>query len=112
MDSGRKYNDDGAGYRRPDPTRRSIVLLFTVGSCLLIVPLAIVLIGSPLCRADSICSSNQDYRVEISTFPYVMIGGGILIGYNMKRIADSMKFDNSENGESEDGDPGDATLQR
>ena len=103
MNSGRKY-DDSPNFRRPEPSRRSIFILFAVGSCLLVIPLAVVLSANYFCRIEGVCHPTEDYRIEVSAFPYVMIGGGIIIGYNMKRISDAARYD-----EERDGDGGSST---
>ena len=102
--------DRNPSYRRPDPSRRSIILLFTIGSFLLIIPLSVVLIETPMCRASSAaCNTSETYKLAVSAFPYVMIGGGMLIGYNMKRISDSMRYDERD-GDASDEDGGDTAL--
>jgi hypothetical protein len=91
LDSGRSGRP---AIRRPEPSRKSILLLFTIGSLMLVVPLVTVLASAQLCRSDaSECFRSEAVRLTFSGLPYVMIGGGILIGYNMKRISDSITYD-------------------
>ena len=60
---------------------------------MLVLPLALVLATNPVCppSTETICSTSSAYKFVLTFFPYVMLAGGLIIGYNMKRIADSMK---------------------
>jgi hypothetical protein len=83
--------------KRPEMTRKSIFVLFAIGSLMLVIPLGTVLTENSICRSSaSACIHSDGYRYLISSFPYVMIGGGLLIGYNMKRISDSINFEESD----------------
>jgi hypothetical protein len=56
---------------------------------MLVVPLSTVVSENSACRADaSSCNHTAEYRYLVSAFPYVMLGGGVVIAYNMKRISD------------------------
>jgi hypothetical protein len=83
-------------------TKRSIAIFFSVGALLLVIPVGVVLSENSACRANaSACIHSDAYRYLVSAFPYIMIGGGLLIGYNMKRISDSINLHNLED-ETED----------
>jgi len=85
-------------------SRKSVIILFTVGAILLVVPVGTVLSENSICRADAAsCIHSDAYRYLVSAFPYVMLGGGILIGYNMKRISDAARIPELDE-ESEDDD--------
>jgi hypothetical protein len=87
--------------RRTELTRKSVVILFAVGAILLAAPLGTVLTEYSICRSDSsACIHSEDYRYLVSAFPYIMLAGGILIAYNMKRISDSINrpLDEGEEG--------------
>jgi hypothetical protein len=88
-------------------TRKSVIIFFAIGAVLLAVPVGAVLTENALCRVDTVsCIHTGDYRFLISTFPYVMLGGGVLIAFNMKRISDSINApDNDENEEGSDDGP-------
>ena len=77
---------------RSPPSRRSIITFFAVGGILLVFPLALVVTTNPVCGIDSsaICSTPA-YKFGLSFFPYLMLAGGLIIGYNMKRVSDSLK---------------------
>jgi len=67
---------------------------------MLVVPLGTVLAENSICRSNAAaCIHSDEYRYLVSLFPYIMIGGGLLIGYNMKRISDSINKEESD-GES------------
>ena len=56
---------------------------------MLVVPLGTVLMENSACRASVLdCNHSDYYRYLVSAFPYVMLVGGALIAYNMKRISD------------------------
>jgi hypothetical protein len=88
--------------KRPEVTRRDVILLFAIGSLMLVIPLGTILTENSMCRANaSSCINSESYRYLVSSFPYVMIAGGLLIGYNMKRISDSINYDDQD----EEADP-------
>jgi hypothetical protein len=93
-------------FRRQGPSRKSIIALFAVGSLMLVIPLAVVLGSVQLCRSDTTtCFRSEPVRVIFTAFPYVMIGGGVLVGYNMKRVSDSITYDPKRDAaDEEDGD--------
>ncbi|MFI5421882.1 MAG: hypothetical protein ACHQ1H_13015 [Nitrososphaerales archaeon] len=83
--------------KRPEITRRGVILLFVIGSLMLVIPLGTVLAENSACRGNSAeCIHSEAYRYLVSSFPYVMIGGGLLIGYNMKRISDSINAEEED----------------
>ena len=83
-------------------SKRSVTILFVVGAILLVAPLGTVLSENASCKSDtSSCGiHSEDYRYLLSASPYIMLGGGVLIGFNMKRISDSIN--SSELDEEED----------
>ena len=75
------------------PKRRYVVVLFVFGFLLMGLPVIFVMYWpsgsecvSGLSRA--ICAGTEFYRASVGFLPYVMVIGGILVGYVMKRIAD------------------------
>ncbi|HYB03598.1 MAG TPA: hypothetical protein VED17_03990 [Nitrososphaerales archaeon] len=77
--------------KRQELSRKSMVILFTVGAIMLAAPLGTVLSESAICKSDaSSCIHSEDYGYLVSAFPYIMLGGGVLIGFNMKRISDAI----------------------
>jgi hypothetical protein len=74
---------------------------------MLVIPVGTVLTENSICRASaSACNHTDAYRYLVSSFPYVMLSGGLLIGYNMKRISDAMNFDHrNEEMDSDYSDP-------
>jgi hypothetical protein len=94
MDSSSHFS---AATKRPEITRRGVILLFVIGSLMLAIPLGTVLAENSACRANSAeCIHSDAYRYLVSSFPYVMIGGGLLVGYNMKRISDSINAEEED----------------
>ena len=70
--------------------KRYSVRLFAVGGILLLVPFAFVLFeGSSCANATPTCLSSGTTKFINTIFPYPMLAGGLLIGYGMKRLADS-----------------------
>lgn len=59
---------------------------------MLVLPLALVVATTPACTSESgsLCSTSS-YKFGLSFFPYVMLAGGLIIGYNMKRVSDSLR---------------------
>jgi len=86
---------------------KSVIILFAVGAIMLVAPLGTVLSENSICRSNaSSCDHSDVYRYLVSSFPYVMLGGGVLIGYNMKRVSDSINSHSldDKNKEGENGD--------
>lgn len=80
---------------------------FTVGAALLVVPLIVIItLGSPACTqgpsVPSYCVSSSTFKFLSSFLPFVMVVGGVLIGYRMKKISDSLKPEDDEDEERED----------
>lgn len=94
--------------RRAELTSKYVVLLFTVGVIMLVAPVGTVLSENSMCKANlPSCNHTDAYRYLVSAFPYIMLGGGVLIAYNMKRISDqinSQSQDESDKSEREEGD--------
>ncbi len=76
------------------PPRNSLVALFVMGAILLLIPLIfILLVGGHACNVGVLvnsCTLPSNYRIMVPALPYLMVVGGVLIGYNMKRISDSL----------------------
>jgi len=88
---------DYTATKRPEITRRGVVLLFAIGSLMLVVPLGTILTENSMCKANpTSCINTQSYRYLVSAFPYIMIAGGLMIAYNMKRISDSINYEEPE----------------
>jgi cytochrome bd-type quinol oxidase subunit 2 len=77
----------------------SMIWLFVIAGLLLTVPFALVLIwDSSFClpgqglsfATTSLCPSPGLFKNFISFFPFLMVIGAVLIGYNLKRISDSL----------------------
>jgi hypothetical protein len=86
-------------------SKKSVVILFAVGAIMLVAPLGTALSENSLCKTNATaCNHSDDYRYLISSFPYIMLGGGLLIGYNMKRISDSINAQHIDDQEEEDDD--------
>jgi hypothetical protein len=89
--------------KRPEITRRGVILLFAIGSLMLVVPLGTILTENSMCKSSpAACIDSQSYRYLVSAFPYIMIAGGLLIAYNMKRISDSINYEDDEEAERDD----------
>jgi hypothetical protein len=58
---------------------------------MLVLPLALVVSSNPSCNPGSACSKSTLEKFGISLIPYVMIAGGIIIAYNMKKLSDSLR---------------------
>jgi hypothetical protein len=94
MDSSPHFS---ASTKRPEITRRGVILLFAIGSLMLVIPLGIVLAENSTCGANPTeCIHSEAYRYLVSSFPYIMIGGGLLIAYNMKKISDSINAEEAD----------------
>jgi hypothetical protein len=87
-----------------------MVWFFLVGALLLVVPLVLVVVwDSPLCSlaqtptpsTAGYCPSPSLFKNFISFFPFLMIIGAVLIGYNLKRISDSLLPPKGESGEDD-----------
>ena len=48
-----------------------------------------ITLGYPCNGGSTDCASSEYARMMNTFFPYPMIAGGLLIGYGMKKIADS-----------------------
>ncbi len=93
-----------------------MLLFFIVGAGLLVVPLALVLMwDGPACsgalynfvETSYVCIPTRLLKTLTSFFPFVMVIGAVLIGYNLKKISDSNlppKEEDEENLEDEEED--------
>jgi hypothetical protein len=90
--------------------RNSIIVFFVTGAILLAVPLILVVIwDGPTCGlaqpaslgASGFCPSAHLFKSLISMFPFLMVIGAVLIGYNLKRISDSMLPPKEESGKDD-----------
>ncbi len=79
---------------------------------MLVAPLGTILSENSICRADaSSCIRSEAYGYVVASFPYIMLGGGVLIGYNMKRVSDSINSSGLD-GENEEEDEGGSLASR
>lgn len=78
------------GHNREIVSKRSMFLFFLIGAIMLVSPLVLVIM--------------KVYAYGMGFFPYVMIAGGLIIGYNMKRISDSLRYDDDDD-ENNSGEP-------
>lgn len=86
-----------------------MISFFVIGGILLVLPLALILfwnssgcyaIGS---RVEGYCPSSYEFRILLSFLPFLMLVGGVLIGYNLKKVSDrfSPPEEEEEEGEQE-----------
>jgi hypothetical protein len=78
--------------------KNSIIRFFVVGFALMIIPVVLILFWNHLgCFSQSLEHSvvsnyclpgNLDKNME-ALLPFIMVVGGVLVGYNIKRISDS-----------------------
>lgn len=90
------------GTRDNEIPKASIIKFFTVGGLLLVMPLVVVLdwpTNSCVTSAVDFCMGSHAYKMMTNFLPYVMVVGGVLIGYNMKRISDSLRVNEGTNTE-------------
>lgn len=88
------------------PSRDSIIAFFVIGALLLFVPLSFAFyFGSQPCDIPlpygASCPPPLLYKEIAPALPFVMIIGGVLIGYNLKRISDSLLPSDEEEGEQD-----------
>ena len=82
--------------------KKSSARLFVVGGVLLVVPLIVVIFESSICsNSSSTCLNSGATKIINTIFPYPMLAGGLLIGYAMKRFADSKQAEST----NEDDEP-------
>ena len=82
-------SDDGKG--KQTTGKRSVFLLFILGGLMVTLPLILMLNwSSSTCSVTvhNFCRGSQLYRTSASVLPYVMLAGGAVVGYNMKRVYD------------------------
>ncbi len=84
---------------------------------MLVAPLGVVLSAANVCKSNPApCVNSIAYKDSVTFLPYVMIGGGVMIAYNMKRISDSLGGSESDGGgdngndQNPEGRPRDAGL--
>jgi len=73
--------------------KRSVLAVFLIGGLMVVVPFLLVLNwSSNTCSADllNFCRGSQFYKTARTIFPYLMLAGGAIVGYNMKRVYDSL----------------------
>ena len=71
--------------------------LFVIGGILLLVPIIVILFSDSTCvDGASTCLGSTTIRIIDTIFPYPMLGGGLLIGYGMKKLADSKEESEDE----------------
>ncbi len=93
--------------KNPELNKKSVAFLFAVGTILLVVPVGTVLSETAMCKSDvSACIHSEDYGFLVSSFPYLMLGGGVLIAFNMKRVSDLINSSLADEEGDEDSDDG------
>jgi len=96
--------------RRKEIPRASVIKFFVVGGLLLVTPLVAVMNWPTRgCEfsTENVCFGSEAYKVSVTLLPYVMLIGGVIIGYNMKRISDSMNESGERRGNREEEGGGD-----
>lgn len=103
----------------PGWNSRSVIIFFVSGLVLLLVPLTLILVWSgPACglaegqKSGEFCPTHQLFDTFVSLFPFLMVIGGVLIGYNLKRISDSLLPPKEADDGEDDGeeDPSDIEM--
>jgi hypothetical protein len=97
-------HDPANGETEGAPSKKSLLIYFAVGAVLLVTPLVLVFAWAPdpscpsaaeartnLCRG-----SPEVYNRTISFLPFVMVAGGAIIAFNMKRLSDANRILPSE----------------
>ena len=79
-------------------SRRSVVTFFVIGAIFISAPVVLVISspsGSSCASAfmREICQGSRFYWASVNFFPYLMLIGGLIAGYNMKRVADSESYE-------------------
>jgi hypothetical protein len=70
----------------------SLLRLFSVGVTLLLAPVLIAIWQADVCAVRSVYCFVPIYGKMIdSILPYVMLGGGLFVGYGMKKLADTQR---------------------
>jgi hypothetical protein len=98
----RAWGEGGDG--RKEPSRASLVALFIVGALLLAGPLLLVVGWAPSSTSPRYCSSlfssfckNKElYQTSAEVLPYVMLVGGAVIAYGIRRVANSVSLDSKQ----------------
>ena len=71
--------------------------LFVNGAILLVVPLVVVISIDSVCAGGATgCLSSTTNKIIDTFFPYPMLAGGLLIGYGMKKLADSREEESED----------------
>ncbi|MGA2874967.1 MAG: hypothetical protein ABSE82_05420 [Nitrososphaerales archaeon] len=77
--------------------KKFFVRLFVIGGILLVVPLILIISADTVCTGGAtFCLSSSTIRIIDAIFPYPMLAGGLLIGYGMKKIADSKQEESED----------------
>jgi hypothetical protein len=73
---------------------------------MLVLPVILILWSSNACSSATqvICRTSQFYKDSTIILPYVMLAGGAIIGYNMKRAYDLAKQESGADDEDEEND--------
>ena len=101
-----KRNGNLDGGKEQQLRLSSVLPLFIVGGLLIAVPLVLVIDWSSNACSFTVkyfCRSSQLYRTGSEILPYVMLAGGAIVGYNMKRTYDLANPASDDEGEK-DGD--------
>ncbi len=64
---------------------------------MLVVPLIVTISADSACTGGATgCLSSTASRIIDTIFPYPMLAGGLLIGYGMKKVADSKQEESED----------------
>lgn len=65
---------------------------FVLGGILLVGPLLIIAWQGDVCATRTVtCLGIADNKIFDTIFPYLMVAGGLFIGFGMKRFADAQR---------------------
>ena len=85
------------------PSKQSIYVLFTIGCIMIGLPLLLVLDwSSTTCKgaAQTFCAGSKLFKESTTVLPYVMLAGGAVMAYCMKKISERIfAIDDEEDSE-------------
>lgn len=102
-------SSEGAIFHSKGLSKSSIIKFFVVGSILLVSPIVLAAFWQTTScnhEFEDLCLGSQFYKSSISFLPYVMIIGGLIIGFNMKRISDSIIANEKEDSDTDESNDG------
>jgi len=87
-------------------SRKSVIVFFAVGILMVCIPLVIVFGWSAeTCRGtvQDFCLGSKLYRTSTTILPYVMLIGGAVIAFNMKRVSDMIYSSDEDDSDTPSG---------